>query len=319
MTNKKTKKLLLFAPIHDALSQTFIRAHIENLPFNVEPVYGWRWGLMDNNKHKIFPLMFWLGRFTERVRPSFDQKLLNLFLYWHIKRSKCAYVLAEFGTTAAWVVSASKMAKVPLFVIFHGYDISVRSVLEQNEEKYRQIFDYASGIVAVSTAMRETLISLGANPEKVHWTPCGADPDIFSNGNPKTASATLFAVGRFVEKKAPFLSILAFNEALKKVPHAKFRIAGDGPLYGSCKRLAQALKIQDSILFLGASTPAQVVYEMANARAFVQHSVTADDGDSEGTPVAIIEAQMTGLPVISTRHAGIPDVVIDQETGYLVE
>jgi glycosyltransferase involved in cell wall biosynthesis len=57
---------------------------------------------------------------------------------------------------------------------------------------------------------------------------------------------------------------------------------------------------------------------MQRARAFVQHSVTAPDGDSEGTPVAIIEAQMSGLPVVSTRHAGIPDVVIDGETGFLV-
>jgi glycosyltransferase involved in cell wall biosynthesis len=61
-----------------------------------------------------------------------------------------------------------------------------------------------------------------------------------------------------------------------------------------------------------------VAEEMRRARAFLQHSIRASDGDSEGTPVAILEAQASGLPVIATRHAGIPDVVLDGRTGFLV-
>ena len=70
---------------------------------------------------------------------------------------------------------------------------------------------------------------------------------------------------------------------------------------------------------LGAQPHSIVQREMASARAFVQHSVRAADGDCEGTPVAIIEACATGLPVVATRHAGIPDVVLEGETGLLVE
>jgi len=58
---------------------------------------------------------------------------------------------------------------------------------------------------------------------------------------------------------------------------------------------------------------------MRRARGFLQHSIRASDGDSEGTPVAILEAQASGLPVIATRHAGIPDVVIEGRTGFLVD
>ena len=58
---------------------------------------------------------------------------------------------------------------------------------------------------------------------------------------------------------------------------------------------------------------------MLQARAFVQHSMTAPGGDSEGTPVAILEASAAGLPVVSTRHAGIPDVVVEGTTGFLVD
>jgi glycosyltransferase involved in cell wall biosynthesis len=57
---------------------------------------------------------------------------------------------------------------------------------------------------------------------------------------------------------------------------------------------------------------------MAGARAFVQHSVCTTYGDSEGTPVAVLEASAAGLPVVSTRHAGIQEAVIHQRTGFLV-
>ena len=85
----------------------------------------------------------------------------------------------------------------------------------------------------------------------------------------------------------------------------------DGPLMSECRRLAQVLGIEQSVTFLGAQAPAVVREEMRSVRCFVQHSVEAASGDCEGTPVAIIEAGATGLPVVATRHGGIPDVVIE--------
>jgi glycosyltransferase involved in cell wall biosynthesis len=94
---------------------------------------------------------------------------------------------------------------------------------------------------------------------------------------------------------------------------------GDGPLKDACVDLARELGLADAVTFLGARGPDVVRGEMRGARAFVQHSIVAPSGDSEGTPVAIIEAGATGLPVVSTRHGGIPDVVVEGETGLLVD
>jgi len=94
---------------------------------------------------------------------------------------------------------------------------------------------------------------------------------------------------------------------------------GDGPLWGTCQRLAEQLEITDRVSFLGVREHAEVAARMQSARAFVQHSITALSGDSEGTPVAVLEAQASGLPVVSTRHAGIPDVVLEGQTGFLVD
>jgi glycosyltransferase involved in cell wall biosynthesis len=73
------------------------------------------------------------------------------------------------------------------------------------------------------------------------------------------------------------------------------------------------------VRFVGVLCPAEIAALMSQVRGFVQHSLVAPDGDSEGSPVAVMEAQLSGLPVVATRHAGIPEVVIDGTTGLLVE
>ena len=96
-------------------------------------------------------------------------------------------------------------------------------------------------------------------------------------------------------------------------------MAGEGPLLAACQELAKALRLEEHVRFAGRLDPPRVAELFRTARAFLQHSVTAPSGDSEGTPVAVIEAGAAALPVIATRHAGIPDVVIDGETGLLTD
>jgi glycosyltransferase involved in cell wall biosynthesis len=228
-------------------------------------------------------------------------------------------VLAEYGTAGVLVMDACRELGLPLIVHFHGYDASVRKLLEENAEAYREMFKRAAAIIAVSKAMRRKLISLGAPPANVHLIPCGVDCTAFDRSDPASAPPVLLAVGRFIEKKAPHITIEAFGKAHRVVPQARLRMVGDGPLLDECRTLAKTLGIGDAVAFLGAQSHAVVQEEMRRARSFVQHSVEAANGDCEGTPVAILEAGASGLPVISTRHGGIPDVVVDGETGFLVD
>src|SRR3546814_21143924 len=96
-------------------------------------------------------------------------------------------------------------------------------------------------------------------------------------------------------------------------------MAGIGPLWQQTKELAARLNLEKAIDFAGVLTHEQVYERMKHTRAFVQHSVTAAAGDSEGTPNSILEASAAGLPVVSTRHAGIKEAVRHEETGFLVE
>jgi glycosyltransferase involved in cell wall biosynthesis len=235
------------------------------------------------------------------------------------RKQKIDAVLAEYGETGVQVMHAARAARVPLIVHFHGYDASVTSVLEEHRTNYPRMFSIASAIIAVSRVMQRKLIDLGAPADKVYYNPYGVDCERFGGADPENMPLHFIAVGRFTEKKAPHITLAAFARVVKEFPEAVLRMIGEGPLFESCKELAAQLGIAQSVIFLGGQEHQVIDGEMKNARCFVQHSVVAPSGDCEGTPVSIIEAGATGLPVVSTRHAGIPDVVIEGRTGFLVD
>lgn len=312
-------KVALFSPIKGAASETFIRAHIEKLPFEIVDRYGSKWGICDAKDLLIWPIGRIFGKVIRYFRSASEKSFFAYMLARHLRHYGVQAVLAEYGPIGAYLVEGCKRAGIPLFVHFHGYDASVRSVLAEHNEAYQEMFAYASGVVAVSRIMSSKLLALGVPANKLYTNPCGVDPTLFFGGRPEESPPIFVGVGRFVEKKAPFLTILAFSKVHGAIPESRLIMVGEGQLLGPCKQLAKALHLQKEIDFLGAQPSSAVRTLMRNCRAFVQHSLQADDGDCEGTPVAVIEAQMTGVPVIATRHAGIPDVVVDGETGFIVE
>jgi colanic acid/amylovoran biosynthesis glycosyltransferase len=316
-TKRGATRLCVVTPYETTLTETFIRAHVERLPADVMLVEGWPPAVGGRAVlprprvalHRAARLLTG-GRAGNWVTAAYAEAF---------RRHRAEAALVEYGDTAVHVHEACRRARVPLVVHFHGYDASEHETLRRNAEAYPRMFEAASAVVAVSHAMRRQLVSLGAPPEKVHVNHYGVDCEDFSGGDPAQAPPTFVAVGRFTPKKAPRLTLAAFAEARRACPEARLRMLGDGPLLAECRQLAAELKIEDAVEFLGARPHEAVREEVRLARAFVQHSVVAENGDSEGTPVAIIEAGATGLPVVSTRHAGIPDVVVEGETGLLVD
>lgn len=314
---KDERTLAIVLPYAPAPSETFITNHIVNLPAKIVTVQGWRPSI-EGRTVLSFPQLI----FHKVLRSLSGQGLGRETTAAYVKAfrgHRVAAVLAEYGTTGVMTVDACRQLHIPLIVYFFGYDASVTSVLEEHAESYRRMFQEACAIIAISRSIRRRLVSLGAPPEKVHYIPCGADCGQFAGASPADAPPLFLAVGRFVEKKAPHLTIRAFAMVHSAHPSARLRMIGDGPLWNECRELARTLGVAEAVEFLGTQTHSVVGSEMQQARCFVQHSVAAASGDCEGTPVGILEAGGSGLPVISTRHSGIPDMVIEGETGFLVD
>jgi colanic acid/amylovoran biosynthesis glycosyltransferase len=323
LSKSRKPTVCVITPDQDPHSTSFIQAHIERLPAQVRVLYGGRFPIFRDDGRPLLASPTLIDRLAQEVqRQLFGLKyndFQNAALKKFLLESQIDVVLAEYGKTGVATMSACLEAKVPLVVHFHGLDAYGHDILEEFKEDYPKLFVNAAAIIAVSRDMERQLLSLGAPREKLFYNSCGVDISLFQGADPGIVPPKFLAVGRFVDKKAPYLTILAFKQVLENVPDARLIMVGDGQLLEACKQLARTLKIADSVEFLGEKKHAQVAVIMRQARAFVQHSIKTSYGDSEGTPVSILEAGASGLPVVSTRHAGIQDVVLDGKTGFLVD
>jgi colanic acid/amylovoran biosynthesis glycosyltransferase len=299
-------------------SETFMQAHRERLSpfinslddFPIDIDYVLSRELCDDDFRRRLR-SYWYSYGLNPVRRISLRKFFN--------KNNIGVVLAEYGLTGVGVLKTCKELDIPLVVHFHGADAYVTELINRLRDRYKSMFDYASAIISVSRHMTEQLIKLGAPSEKIHYNPYGVELDKFEQTCRLTAPLQVVAVGRFVEKKAPYLSILAFRNVLDRLPEARLVMVGAGPLHEVCAKLIHALHIEHAVELKGVLDHNAVAALMRQSRVFIQHSLVSASGDSEGTPVAILEACASGLPVVSTRHAGITDVVIEGSSGFLVD
>ena len=314
--------LLLFAPTRRAVSETFIRANLAGLPFRVRAYFGDEFPLTE-------PLrcLYTAGIVCSKVSTRLGWLRLAswpaaLVARWLIHLNQPDVVLAEFGFEAVRVMEACHWSGVPLVAHFRGSDASARNRIGRLEERYRRLFSIASGVVVKSRAMARRLQALGAVMDRIVISPSGANQGLFHGAVPARTKPIFLAVGRFVPKKGPLQTLEAFHRCLQQAGSmhaAELWMIGEGPLLPLARRYVDRHGLQQQVRFEGAASQSVVAERMREVRAFVQHSQVAPDGDSEGSPVAVMEAQLSGLPVIATRHAGIPEVVLDGTTGLLVE
>lgn len=128
----------------------------------------------------------------------------------------------------------------------------------------------------------------------------------------------LLSVGRLVEKKGLKYAIMGVAKILRQFPNIRYEIAGNGRLRSSLERLIAELGAANHIRLLGWKDREEVLQLLRQAHIFLAPCITSDDGDQEMGPVVILEAMASGLPVVSTRHTGIPEFVRDGESGFLV-
>jgi glycosyltransferase involved in cell wall biosynthesis len=174
-----------------------------------------------------------------------------------------------------------------------------------------------AGIVAVSQFLLDNLAAHGITHPNTAVIPTGVDVSLFA---PAAKDPHLvLAVGRIVAKKAPLITLDAFAEAARDFPDHRLEIIGDGEMRPEAEAHARVLGLGGRVIFHGLREHAFVRERLARAAVFLQHSVTAEDGNTEGLPTSIQEAMACGAAVVSTRHAGIPEAIEEGETGLMVD
>lgn len=233
----------------------------------------------------------------------------------HVSPAEFDVFHAHFGLRGVeWDFVA---ADAPLVVSFYGHDAS--TVLIERPDLYTKHCDDWDAITVLSEYMGSKLVDHGIPASKITKMPLVIDTERFvpHERSPSEGPHELLSVGRFVEKKGFKYAIQALGE-LGDGHDYRYRIAGGGPLEADLRATAERAGVTEKVQFLGRVPQQRLIDLYRNADLLVAPSVTSIRGDEEGTPTVLLEAQASATPVVSTYHAGIPEIVEAGETGFLV-
>lgn len=305
-------------------SETFIHQQIENLEGNIYYLTGgylpefYSHGL--NSPDELFPSSkSFISRLIPSRKSNHQDDSLTSRLSHFLKLNDVSCVLAHYGPSGVKMMDICKNQKIPLITHFHGYDAFRKDILDSYGMHYDKLFDNSAAVISVSSHMSEQLINIGCPQEKVICNPCGYNQEIFVNRKNRSEQNIFVSCGRFVDKKAPELLIRALERTLITIKDARLVMIGDGEKLQNCQELAKKLHLSDKIDFMGILSQKKIYKIYSQSLAYLQHSITTESNDSEGTPVSILEASGSGLPVISTFHGGIPNIIQHNKTGYLCQ
>ena len=231
-----------------------------------------------------------------------------------IVASRPQLIHAHFASGGRTILPLTQTLGLPLVVTLHGgSDVPTTG---DNVGAYRKLAAEAKLFLCVSEFIRREAVKAGYPVDKLFLHYTGIDCSKFKVSTTNPNNKNILFVGRLVEMKGCEYLLRAVANVQSNTPKCRLTIIGDGPLRDSLVNLAKSLGLRSD--FRGIQDATEVRRALQGTRVFCVPSVTASNGDTEGLGMVFAEAQAMGVPVVSTLHGGIPEVVADGRTGLLV-
>lgn len=221
----------------------------------------------------------------------------------------------QWSGLADWVLSETDF-DLPIITNFHEFVIPKN--WPRQVSTFQTIYNKSDLILPVSDYIHKFIVNSGCPPEKVITHHVGIEIEKFiPNHSFKNTPVNFLTVAGLIEKKGYEDSIVVIKNLSNMGLEVVYNIVGDGILREKLELLVSDLGLNDRVNFLGKMTQDQVIEQYRNCDIFIHPSVTAPDGSHEGIPTSIMEASACELPIISTFHTGIPELVENNISGYL--
>lgn len=248
----------------------------------------------------------------------FGRDALNLKVFFKILPfigKKIDIIQIHFGINQEIPILLRKLGwKVPIVTMFHGYDI--RLGIEKGGHVYRELFEYGDLFLSISDYNRKNLIGFGLSPNKIIHHPVGIDINLFNYKERKfntKRQINILTIGRLVWEKGYEYSLPAIKRLLDEKYDVKYTIVGEGYKRKEIEQLIIKLGLEKHVDLVGEKVGKDIVNELDRADIFLLPSI------AEALPVVLMEASYSGLPVVATKVGSTNELVIDNQTGVLVE
>jgi colanic acid/amylovoran biosynthesis glycosyltransferase len=269
--------------------------------------------------------------------PRVVARSLNVFRYGHLAATlwllhaaltlirigerKYDIVHAQFGPFGLYALKLIQIGAIEgaLVTSFRGYDAT--KSLRADPRRYAELFRRGRLFLPVSESLARKLVEAGCDPSKIHVLHSGIDCAKFKYTEPRRTEeqpTRIVTIGRLVEKKGVTYALKAVAQVIASGRAVVYDIVGDGPLRIQLEHLIEQFGVGTHVRLHDWKSHREIVAMMEASHILLAPSVTAGDGDEEGIPNVVKEAMAVGLPVVSTVHAGIPELVVDGESGFLV-
>ena len=260
-------------------------------------------------------------KFVER-RPPLIYRGEHQLLVSILARRHADMMHIYFGHSGVHLLPFIREWNKPCVVSFHGFDVAKNQKIDDYPGKLRVLFDSVPIVLARSRSLADRLIRFGCPAEKIRINRTGiplAEFPFVRREFPRDGAWRVLQACRLIDKKGVASAIRAFATFAAKFPRSEFVIAGKGPLQPQLEVLAERLNIASRVHFCGFLSQKDLRWLYHQSHLFIHPSETPADENQEGVPNSILEAMATGLPVIATRHGGIPEAVTENVNGYLSE
>ncbi len=258
---------------------------------------------------------------------KYGKKAASLRLFYAVipflrKRQQYDIIHCNFGNVGLKGVFLRNIGAIEgkLITKFYGLDLSGH-LQEFGDRVYDPLFDKGDLFIPISKLQKRRLLDLGCDEKKIIVHRLGIDCQKFTftprQPHPD-GQIRLVTIARLVEKKGVEYGIRAVAKLSKLYQNIEYNIVGDGYLRETLEKLVEELDAGEAVKLLGWRQRAEVIEILNNADILLAPSVTSENGDQEGTPVVLMEAMAMSLPVVSTQHSGIPELVEDGVSGFLV-